>query len=91
MTSYMPSLRPKWAHPTLVLSSQSSEIKGQERSAKTSKFWHQTSGPTSGSMASGPPVSGYMASSSKALGTTVLGSSASTEICSCQSEWQTQD
>jgi hypothetical protein len=33
-------LRPKWAHPTLVLSSQSSKIKGQERSAKTSKFWH---------------------------------------------------
>lgn len=63
----MPSLRTEWACPTPVLPSQSSESKGQERSAQTSKLLHKTSGPLLNSMASGS-LSGSMESSSKASG-----------------------
>jgi len=49
----MPSLWSKWACPTLVLHTQSLESKSQERSALTSKLWHKTSNPVSGSMALG--------------------------------------
>jgi len=98
--SHMPSLRTKWACSTPMLPPQSSESKGQERSAQTGKLWYKTSGPTSDSMASGS-LPGSMESSSKASGSLssrmasrpkascpkAPGSSASAalaEICSCQ-------
>jgi len=90
----MPSLRPKRACPTPVFPSHGSKIKGQERGAQTSKFRHKTFGLVEGSKALGTPVSSSMASSSKASSPMAPGSpalAASAEICSCQSEWQTQD
>jgi hypothetical protein len=74
---------------TLVFTSQGSKIEGQKRVAEISYIRHQTSSRSSGSTASGFMASGSTASRSTALGASV--SAATTVICSCQSEWQTQD
>jgi hypothetical protein len=75
----MPPLWFKWSHSTPLLTSQSSEIEGQEGVAKTSYIWHYTFGLASGSMASGSTESGSTTST------------VTTTICSYQSEWQTQN